>query len=336
MADKITGVILVNLGSPATPTRRGVKLFLREFLSDPRVVEIPRLFWWVVLNGFVIPLRSKRVSEAYQAIWLPEGSPLTVYTQMLAENVKTAVESAGQDKTMSITWAMTYGGPSISKRVREFSSTGVDAILIIPLFPQYSGTTTGAVYDLVASLIKSQREVSNFRIVKDYHCDPAYIEALACRVKEHWEENGRNEKLLMSFHGLPIKCVKNGDPYAKQCENTAKALAEFLNLDRDEWDISYQSRFGRERWLQPYTNDMLESWAKKGVLSVDVICPAFASDCLETLEEIGKECRELFFAAGGSNFSLIPCLNAHPAHVKMIENLIRQNIYKSVGKATFL
>lgn len=325
--NKKTGVILVNLGTPAAPTKREVARFLREFLSDARVVELPRLLWWFILNVLVIPLRASRVAEAYQSIWLPEGSPLTVYTQALAEQVDAGLKQTAINEVASVTWAMTYGQPSIAMRIVELAEQGIDKTLLIPLFPQYSATTTGAIYDKVAKIIQSKRNVPDIYVVKDYHQHPAYIEALALRIEEHWEQYGRNAKLLMSFHGIPeINAVK-GDPYPQQCEQTAEALAERLKLEQNNWQISYQSRFGRQQWLQPYTSQTLEEWGASGADSVDVVCPAFSADCLETLEEINVENRELFLTAGGKNFSMIPCLNAHEEHAEMIKQIIKENTF---------
>lgn len=335
MAIHKIGVILINLGSPEEPTKRGVARFLREFLADGRVVEIPRLIWWLLLNGLVIPLRAKRVAEAYRSIWLPEGSPLAVYTRGLAEKVHASLETDdsckvkadGSSKVKKVTWAMTYGGPSIATRIVELSAEGMDKILLIPLFPQYSSTTTGAVYDSVANLIKRERNVPDVYIVKDYHQHPAYIEALAQCTEEHWEKYGRNDRLLMSFHGIPEDYAAKGDPYPEHCQNTANALAKRLNLKESNWKISYQSRFGRQRWLQPYTSKTLQEWGEQGLPGVDVICPAFSADCLETLEEIDVENRDFFIDAGGKSFSMIPCLNIHPAHVALMEQIIKENTF---------
>lgn len=322
-----TGVVLINLGSPEEPTKRGVSKFLREFLSDRRVVELPFLIWQILLNGLVIPLRAKRVAGAYQAIWLNEGSPLRVYTEELAEGIDKAVKAHAKDRIEEVTWAMTYGSPSIAMRVVELSRSGIDKILLLPLYPQYSSTTTGAVYDRVANLIRKERNIPDIYVIKDYYSHPAYIEALAHSVERHWAEFGRKQKLLISFHGVPEAYVAKGDPYRQQCEHTASALADYLGLQDNEWVISYQSRFGKQRWLQPYTDKTLESWAKDGVESVDVICPSFAVDCLETLEEINIENRDLFVRSGGKRFSMIPCLNSSDEQIRMLNQIIEENIH---------
>ena len=325
MANNKTGVILVNIGSPEEPSKHAVAKFLRSFLSDSRVVEIPRVIWWLLLNGLVIPLRVKRVAEAYRSIWLPEGSPLTVHTQALAEKVLKTLEDSGSDRFTKVSWAMTYGRPSIAEKVEQLTREGADKVLLIPLFPQYSSTTTGAVYDNVANLIKRKRNVPDFYIVKEYHQHPEYIEALALRTEEHWAKYGRNDKLLMSFHGIPENYAARGDPYPQHCQSTANALAVRLKLGPQEWAISYQSRFGKQQWLQPYTSHILEQWGEQGIKSVDVICPAFSADCLETLEEVDVENRKVFIDSGGKNFSMIPCLNSHERHVRMVIKIIEEN-----------
>lgn len=326
MPADVYGVLLVNLGSPQTPTRRGVARFLREFLLDSRVVELPRPLWWCILNGLVIPLRAARVARTYQSIWMPEGSPLRVYTEKLAAAVAQCFPLRADAPRVLVTSAMTYGGPSIAARVASLRAAGARRILLIPLFPQYSATSTGAVYDVVARLIQNARDIPDIQVVKSYATFPPYIAALAASVREHWERQGRAQRLLMSFHGIPQICAERGDPYPVECRATALALAEALGLTDGEWVMAYQSRFGRQQWLQPYTADTLRMLAGSGITSVDVICPAFATDCLETLAEITEESGELFRAAGGERLALIPCLNDSEMHAAALKMLIERKL----------
>lgn len=311
------GILLVNLGSPQAPTRREVRRFLREFLLDSRVVELPRLLWWPLLDGLIIPLRAGRVARAYGAIWGPAGSPLRGYTRGLAERLQDQLAGAA-----AVRWAVTYGDPDIARGLRELQAAGAGTILVIPLFPQYSATTTAAVYDRIADWVKRTRNIPDLRLVRDYADHPAYISALAASVRAHWRDRGRGERLLMSFHGIPQRCADLGDPYADRCRATATLLAEALQLDAGRWQIAYQSRFGRQQWLQPYTDQILGQWGREGISHVDVICPAFAADCLETLEEIGAQSAELFRGAGGDSLRLIPCLNDSDWHVAAMRALI--------------
>lgn len=311
------GILLVNLGSPQAPTRREVRRFLREFLLDSRVVELPRLLWWPLLNGLIIPLRAGRVARAYEAIWGPAGSPLRSYTRGLAEKLQHELSDVAE-----IGWAVTYGDPGIARGLRELQAAGAETLLVIPLFPQYSATTTAPVYDRIADTLKQARNIPDLRLIKDYADHPAYISALADSVRAHWRDHGRGDRLLMSFHGIPQRCADLGDPYPDRCRATADLLAEALRLDAGQWQIAYQSRFGRQQWLQPYTDRTLLQWAREGVSRVDVICPAFAADCLETLEEIGDQNAELFRGAGGDRLTLIPCLNDSDRHVVAMRALI--------------
>lgn len=324
MSADVYGVLLVNLGSPQTPTRRGVARFLREFLLDSRVVELPRPLWWCILNGLVIPLRAARVARAYRSIWMSDGSPLRVYTERLATAVAQCFPRRANAPRVLVAAAMTYGGPSIAAQVASLRAAGAREILLIPLFPQYSATTTGAVYDVVARLIQNARDIPDIQVVKSYATFPPYIAALAASVRRHWERQGRAQRLLMSFHGIPRVCAERGDPYPSECRATALALAEALDLADADWVMAYQSRFGRQQWLQPYTVDTLRTMARSGITSVDVVCPAFATDCLETLMEISEENAELFRAAGGERLALIPCLNDSEMHATALKMLIER------------
>ncbi len=321
MAREKTAVILVNLGTPAAPNARSVARYLREFLSDPRVVEVPRLLWWGLLNLLIVPLRCRKVSENYRSIWLDEGSPLKVITERQVAALQRVLDecSAGQFIT---TYAMSYGDQSLAESVRELNDQGINKIIVLPLFPQYSASTTAVVYDQLGELLKDYRHIPDIRIAHHYYDSSSYIDALADSVEKHWQANGRAECLLMSFHGIPKKYVAAGDPYYRQCQETAQALALRLGLSSQQWAYSFQSRFGRLEWIKPYTDVVLQSWAGRGLDSVDVICPAFSSDCLETLEEIDQLNRQLFLGAGGKQFSMIPCLNDSPLHIKMLKDLV--------------
>ncbi|UTA49414.1 ferrochelatase [Simiduia sp. 21SJ11W-1] len=314
-------VILINLGTPESPTPSGVRRFLREFLSDRRVVEVPRLIWWPILHGFILPFRPNRVAKAYQSIWTPEGSPLKVYTERLAEKLHESLIEAMADKAPKVFCAYTYGKPSIEQQISQLQGEGVQRILLLPLYPQYSATTTGSIYDQYAALIQRSRDVPDVRIQKFYYHRQDYTAALVQSVQAHWAKHSQAQKLLFSFHGIPKRNVELGDPYQRHCLATAKSVAEALNLPKDRWAVSFQSRLGKAEWLKPYTDVVLSEWPKQGINSVDVICPAFAIDCLETLEEIDEENRELFLASGGSEYRYIPCLNDDPAQVFLFSNI---------------
>ena len=321
MSDK-TAVILCNLGTPSAATPREVRRFLRSFLLDKRVVEIPRLAWLPILFGIVLPLRSKRVAKAYAGIWMEGGSPL----QLVSVNQKTALaEKFAKDSTILIGLAMTHGEPRLTRVLQELQTQGVNKFLVLPLYPQYSATTTASVFDQVANYIKQQRNIPEITVLKDYHRHPAYISALANSITEYRSKHGAGQRLLFSFHGIPQVNVEKGDPYQRQCEITATAVAEELALDDDQWSVSYQSRFGKQQWLKPYTDEFLTRLANEDV-SVDVICPAFSVDCLETLEEINQGSRAVFKAAGGKRFKYIPCLNDRADHIQLLEALVRENI----------
>jgi ferrochelatase len=317
-------VILVNLGSPAAPAPASIRAFLSEFLSDPRVVEIPRWLWLPLLKGIILPLRCKRVAELYKEIWTEQGSPLTVMTYRQAALLESALHQTGATDTV-VRVAMTYGQPAISNMVEELRTQGIEKILLLPLYPQYSGTTTGAIYDQLANLIKASRYVPDIHVVRDYCYREDYISALAKSVSDHRMQHGAAELLLFSFHGIPKACVDKGDPYYEHCKYTANAVAKALNLSESQWRLCFQSRFGRAQWLQPYTDDMLKLLPAEGISRVDIICPAFASDCLETLEEIEIGSRNCFIGAGGKYFSRISCLNDSSEHIKMLQSIIIEN-----------
>jgi len=313
------GVLLVNSGTPATLATRDVRAFLAGLLGDPRVVEIPRLLWWPILHGIILRVRPRASAKKYAAIWTPEGSPLAVQSNALRRGLEDALRPAG----MPVELAMLYtGGKTVAEAIESLRTAGVDDIIVIPMFPQYCGATTGAVFDQVSAAFEVMRRVPSLRFISEYHAAPAYIDALAASVEDHRREFGTSRHLLMSFHGIPERFVAQGDPYRVQCEHTAALLAQKLGLARDAWSVSFQSRFGRARWLQPYTIEAVAALAQRGVKDISVICPGFAADCLETLEEIGLENRDAFLAAGGETYRYIAALNARPDHVAALRDLV--------------
>lgn len=316
-------VILVNLGSPSAPEPTAIRKFLNQFLSDPRVVEIPRLLWLPLLKGVILPLRCGRVAKLYKEIWTENGSPLTAMTYRQAALLQEELHQTSA-KDVIVRVAMTYGEPAIADVISELEARGVEKILLLPLYPQYSGTTTGAIYDQLARLIIDRRYVPDVQVVRHYCYREDYISALANSVTDHRAQYGSGELLLFSFHGIPKACIDKGDPYYEHCVYTATAVAAELNLPDSDWKLCFQSRFGRAEWLQPYTDEVLISLPATGISRVDIICPAFASDCLETLEEIEIGSRNCFIGAGGKYFSRIPCLNDKSEHIKMLQSIASQ------------
>lgn len=330
------GVILMNLGSPEAPTKSAYRSFLKEFLGDPRVVEVPRPIWWPILNLFILPFRPARLVSAYEAIWDPEtGSPLVHITQRQVKALSDLlIERYGDDDAPLTTYAMTYGGPRLADRVEEMRDAGVEQIFVLPLYPQYSATTTAPIYDQFADLIRKSRDIPDISINKSYYQRQDYIDALVESVKTFHGQHGASERLLISFHGIPQRCITLGDPYYEHCQFTAKSMIKQLGLEEGHWGMSFQSRLGFADWLKPYTFDVLKQWGQDGVKTVDVICPAFAADCLETLEEIAIAGKEEFQAAGGEDLRLIPCLNDSKLHIEMLANLVaeRFNLKQSAPK----
>lgn len=319
-----TAVVLVNLGTPDAPTPKAVRRYLKEFLSDRRVVEIPRIVWSLILNGIILPFRARQSAEKYASIWTPEGSPLKLYTERQAALLQATLTSRGEDVT--VTYAMRYGQPSVANVLDRLKNDGVDRIVILPAYPQYSGTTTASVFDAVFSHYARVRNVPQLRLIKHYYEHPAYIEALKQRVLAYWEVHGRPDKLVMSFHGVPKRTQMLGDPYYYECQKTAKLLAQALGLPESRYLLTFQSRFGRAEWLQPYTAPTLEQFGQAGLKRVDVVCPGFTSDCLETLEEISMEGRDAFLAAGGKAFHYIPCLNDMPATGDALADVVVEHL----------
>ncbi|MDB5838053.1 MAG: ferrochelatase [Herminiimonas sp.] len=319
-----TAVVLVNLGTPDAPTARAVRPYLKEFLSDPRVVEIPKALWWLILNAIILPFRSGKSAEKYASIWTGDGSPLQVHTARQAMLLRGYLGERGHQ--VEVVHAMRYGMPALPEVLDKLKSAGCDRILILPAYPQYSGTTTASVFDAVFSHYASVRNVPELRLVKHYHDHPGYVDALRQSVLAHWAQNGRAGKLVMSFHGVPKRTLLLGDPYHCECHKTARLLATQLGLRDGDYLVTFQSRFGKAEWLQPYTAPTLQKLAREGIQRVDVICPGFTGDCLETLEEINIEARHEFLAAGGSEFHYIACLNEAPAWISGLAGIAEQHL----------
>jgi ferrochelatase len=310
------GVLLVNLGTPEAPTPRAVRRYLREFLSDPRVVELPRALWWLILNLVVLRIRPGKSAHAYRTIWTDRGSPLLAYTEDLRELL------AADGRFAAVDIAMRYGSPSIRSKL-EALRRQADTIVVLPLYPQYSAATTGSVFDALCDAMKPWRHIPSLHFIGDYYRSPAYLEAVASSIRSFWREHGRPECLLFSFHGLPKRCIDLGDPYAGQCQATAQRVASLLGLGDDEWLLAYQSRFGRAEWLKPYCIDTLRELPARNIRRVDVVCPGFAVDCLETLEEIAITNRKEFLGAGGKCYRYIPALNASREHANALISLLK-------------
>jgi protoporphyrin/coproporphyrin ferrochelatase len=316
-----TAVLLVNLGTPDAPTPQAVRRYLAEFLRDPRVIDYPRLLWLPILYGAILRIRPKRSAHAYSMVWTPQGSPLMVYSRALTEKVGQACADHG----IRVELAMRYGNPSIPSLLERLVTEGVRKLLVLPLYPQYSATSTATAFDAVHAALARTRHVPELRNVGDYHAVPAYIDALAESVRRFWSAHGRADRLLLSFHGIPNRYVKLGDPYAEQCRATAELLRDKLGLGERDMLVTFQSRVGRETWLTPYTDVTLGELPKRGVKRLQVMCPGFAVDCLETLEEIAIRGRNQFMSAGGEQFDYIPALNSDAAHVDLMRSLIERH-----------
>ena len=315
------GVLLTNLGSPAAPTTRAVRSYLREFLADRRVIDLPRLRWWLIRNLFILPLRPRRSAALYRSIWTDDGSPLTVTTRRIGDALTERLNETGSTG-VPLEVAMRYGSPSIKDGIAALSDRGCSRILILPLYPQYSTTTTASTADAVATALSGMTTAPEIRTVHDYHDHPAYLTALQAVVREYWEKDGPPSRFVMSFQGIPRRYADLGDPYPKQCAATARALAARLELAPGRWHMAYQSRFGKEPWLLPELDARLTRWGRLGIRGVDVICPGFATDCLETLEEVAVSSRGRFTAAGGSAFRYIPALNERWEHITALTEII--------------
>lgn len=320
------GVLIANLGTPDAPERKPVARFLREFLSDPRVVDLPRFLWLPLLNLVIIPLRAGRSAAAYREIWWPEGSPLLVLTERLAERLRGRL--AGR---WPVEIGMRYRKPSIRSGLERLRQAGVDEVVVLPLYPQFSGTTTASIYDGVASALRELQWHPRLRRIESYHDHPAWVAAIADSIRAYRAEHGSPDKLIFSLHGIPQRYVRQGDPYQRHCEESVQAIVRNLGLAEGEWLLTYQSRVGREPWLQPYTDKTLEELAKSGVRHVQVLCPGFAVDCLETLEEIAMQNRELFEEAGGDRLEYIPALNDSDAHAALMQSLFDEALASESG-----
>lgn len=320
------GVLLTNLGTPDAPTPKALRRYLAQFLWDPRVVELPRPLWWLILNGIILNTRPKRSAEAYASIWDDAaGSPLLSISQQ-----QLAAVGAGLQERLSgpveVALGMRYGNPSIASGLEQLRKAYVERLVVLPLYPQYSGSTTGSTFDALGQALQGWRWVPEVRFINHYHDEPGYIEALAQSVEAHWAVHGRPERLVMSFHGIPKRYLLAGDPYHCHCRKTGRLVAERLGLAPEDWVVAFQSRFGREEWLKPYTDETLKALPSEGVRHVDVICPGFSADCLETLEEIGVENRDYFLEAGGERYGYIPALNQSPAHIDMLTGLVARHV----------
>ena len=323
-ADK-TGILLVNLGSPETATPSAVRKYLAQFLSDPRVIEANRFIWWLILHGVILRIRPSRAAKAYQKIWTNNGSPLVHITRRQTDEIQQKLQQRCHGNVIA-ELAMTYGKPSIKHGLETLRKAGAKRLLVLPLYPQYSGTTTAAVFDQVTGILQNWRWLPELRFINQYHDHPKYIDALANSIAKQWADNNCGELLLFSFHGIPQRYIDNGDPYHEHCQQTAELVAEKLSLKATEWKVVFQSRFGREPWLEPYCSVTLQELPATGITSVDIICPGFAADCLETLEEIQIENKKLFVKAGGTHFNYIPCLNDAPDHIETLYEILNTHM----------
>lgn len=317
------GVLLSNLGTPEQPTATAVRRYLREFLSDRRVVSLPRWLWLPLLNGVILQVRPRRSARLYQAIWTAEGSPLLATAQRQLQGLR---EQFASEPRLVFALGMRYGAPSIAEALAELRAAGAERLLVVPLYPQYSSATTASTFDAVAQALAGWVRVPALRVVTEYHAEPWYIRALAESIRDAWRQQPAGERLLFSFHGMPRRTQQAGDPYHDQCQRTARLVAAELGLAADRWLVAFQSRFGFEEWLQPYTDQTLRAWGSSHVASVDLVCPGFSADCLETLEEIAVTNRELYVEASGGRYRYIPALNARPDHITGLAALIRHQV----------
>lgn len=325
-----TAVLLLNLGTPSAPTTKAVRAYLKEFLSDPRVVEIPRVLWWIILNGIILPIRSSASAKKYASIWLPKlGSPLMHYSRLQAKELQEKFENHGA--VVLVDLAMRYGEPSTQQALDILRNQGMERLLLLPLYPQYSATTSASSFDEVFRVLGTWRNQPELRLVKHYHDNPAYITALRDQVLGAWAKDGRpdfaaGDRFVMSFHGLPKRNLMKGDPYHCECLKTGRLLGESLGLEPGQYLVTFQSRFGRAEWLKPYTAPTIELLAKEGCQRIDIFCPGFPADCLETLEEIAMEAREIFLEHGGKDYRYIPCLNSNPKWIEALYEIAKAHL----------
>lgn len=319
-----TAILLCNLGTPDEPTPAALRRYLAEFLGDHRVVEIPKPIWWLILHGIILRVRPAKSAAKYASIWTAEGSPLKVWTQRQSQELKKLLQAQGHGVT--VRYAMRYGTPSIDAELDKLKTEGVTRVLVLPAYPQYSGTTTASVFDAIYRWAGKVRNLPEFRFINHYHDDAGYIAALASRIRASWQTLGEPDQLVMSFHGVPQRTLMLGDPYHCECYKTARLLGEWLGLPKSRYKVTFQSRFGKAKWLEPYTEPTLQQLAHEGVKRVDVVCPGFTSDCLETLEEIAQEAKEAFLHAGGETFNYIPCVNDSPEWIQALATLAEQHL----------
>ena len=329
-ASERIGVLVTNLGTPDAPTAGAVRRYLAEFLADPRVIEAPRWVWRLILHGVILRIRPRRSARAYATVWTPEGSPLLVNSRAIAGALEARWSRSAPDR-VTVALGMRYGNPPISEALLALREAGATRVVVLPLYPQYSGTTGGSTFDAVARVLSGWRRMPALRFIEHYHDDPGYIGALAASIEAAWAEGGPPDRLLFSFHGLPRRYLDAGDPYHCECRKTARLVAETLGLSPEQWLVAFQSRVGREEWLRPYTDETLVEWGREGVARVDVACPGFPADCLETLEEIAIRGCESFVDAGGGQLRYIPALNAAPRHVEALAALVERTMSDWLG-----
>jgi len=319
------GILLTNLGTPQAPERAALRTYLKEFLSDPRVVEIPRLLWWFILHGIILNIRPGRSAHSYRSVWTERGSPLLFHTQDQADALRERLNSEHGEAVM-VEFAMRYGEPSIPDVLQSMLQRGVRKLLVLPLYPQYSGATTGSTFDALAADFTQRRWLPELRFISHYHDHPAYVSAIAESIRAHRAQHGTANLLLFSYHGVPQRYLDEGDPYHCECLKTSRLVATELGSQQEDYKTTFQSRFGREEWLKPYTDATLKTLPGEGIKSVQVISPGFSADCLETLEELAVENCEYFMKAGGETYQYIPCLNSSPAHIDALESIVNDHL----------
>jgi ferrochelatase len=328
-ADKI-GVLITNLGTPDAPKKKQLRTYLKEFLSDPRVVEVPRLVWWFILNLVILNIRPSRSAKAYRTVWTERGSPLMYHTQDQANALRKKLQQTYGENVI-VEFAMRYGSPSVDSVIDNMLQQGVRKLVVLPLYPQYCASTTASTFDAVAASLSKKRWMPDLQFITHYHDQTDYIQAVADKIREHWKQNEQSEKLIFSYHGIPKRYLLNGDPYHCECYKTSRLIAENLGLTKEQYFVSFQSRFGREEWLKPYTDHSLKQFAANGVKSVQVVCPGFSADCLETIEEIGIENRDYFLEAGGEDYQYIAALNAEGSHINAMANILQPYLHSVRG-----
>ena len=317
-----TGLLLVNLGSPDNPDGKSIKRYLKQFLQDRRVIEVPTVIWFFILRLIILPLRSNKVAKLYASVWTAKGAPLVAGTQELSEQLKKHYENNAKHRNIDVSWAMRYGSPSISQTLKRWQQHGIERMIVLPLYPQYAASTCATVFDQIAKDLSTARWLPHMHFINGYHDHKLYIKAIADSIQATERTNNKNSLLLLSFHGLPRSMLEKGDPYYCFCHASARLIAEELKLNDEQWQLCFQSRFGKQPWLQPYTDTTLQQLPKKGIKKVRVVCPGFSIDCLETLEEIAIQNKELFIKSGGEEFEYIPCLNQTSKQQELLQSLI--------------